>query len=97
MVFRASAAIENHSGYEFPWSMYQAIPFKAPTEYHDFHHNRNQGTYSGVLRFWDYVYGTNTQYFEWVQQGRPDTLKTMKFKKQHLTQQQGQQPQTKDD
>ena len=72
LMFRASAAVENHSGYEFPWSMYQAIPFKAPTEYHDFHHNRNQGTYSGVLRLWDMIYGTNTHYFEWVNQGRPE-------------------------
>lgn len=85
-IFRGSAAIENHSGYEFPWSMYQAIPFKAPTEYHDFHHNRNQETYSGVLRFWDYVYGTNKQYFEWVQAGRPDTFKTQKFKEKQRQQ-----------
>lgn len=81
-IFRLSAALENHSGYEFPWSMYQAIPFKAPTEYHDFHHNRNQGTYSGVLRFWDWVYGTNCEYFEWVRAGRPETLKSQKFKQQ---------------
>lgn len=83
MIFRACAAVENHSGYEFPWSMYQAIPFKAPTEYHDFHHNRNQETYSGVLRIWDFIYGTNHHYFEWVRAGRPDTLKTQKFKEQH--------------
>jgi sterol desaturase/sphingolipid hydroxylase (fatty acid hydroxylase superfamily) len=78
LAFRASAAVENHSGYEFPWSMYQAIPFKAPTEYHDFHHSKNLGTYSGVLRFWDWVYGTNRQYFEWVQNGRPMTRKSKK-------------------
>ena len=78
LIFRASAAVENHSGYEFPWSMYQAIPFKAPTEYHDFHHNRNQGTYSGVLRFWDWVYGTNTHYLEWVRMGRPETRRKTK-------------------
>ena len=77
-IFRASAAIENHSGYEFPWSMYQAIPFKAPTEYHDFHHHRNQGTYSGVLRFWDWVYGTNTHYLDWVCKGRPETRRKRK-------------------
>ncbi|CAB9526065.1 Methylsterol monooxygenase 1 [Seminavis robusta] len=81
-IFRLAASLENHSGYEFPWSMFQAIPFKAPTEYHDFHHNRNQGTYSGVLRFWDCVYGTNKHYFEWVRAGRPDTFKTQKFKEQ---------------
>lgn len=75
LIFRSSAAVENHSGYEFPWSMFQAIPFKAPTEYHDFHHNKNLGTYSGVLRFWDWVYGTNSQYFEWVRAGRPQRTK----------------------
>ena len=75
MCFRLSAAIENHSGYEFPWSMYQAIPFKAPTEYHDFHHNKNQGNYSGVLRIWDWIYGTNYHYFRWIRQGRPNGKK----------------------
>jgi sterol desaturase/sphingolipid hydroxylase (fatty acid hydroxylase superfamily) len=89
-VFRSSAALENHSGYEFPWSLYQAIPFKAPTEYHDFHHNRNLETYSGVLRFWDMVYGTNQHYFEWVRAGRPDTIKAQKFKEQQQQQKQKQ-------
>lgn len=70
LVFRLCAAIENHSGYEFPWSMYQAIPLKAPTEYHDYHHHRNRGNYSGVLRIWDCIYGTNIQYFKWIANGR---------------------------
>ena len=70
LVFRICAAIENHSGYEFPWSMYKAIPFKAPTEYHDYHHHRNRENFSGVLRIWDCIYGTNKHYFQWIADGR---------------------------
>ena len=55
---------ECHSGYEFSWSMFGAIPFMNESKYHNFHHLKNMGNYASFFRFWDSLFGTNMYYLE---------------------------------
>ena len=61
---RFNEAIDEHSGYEFPWSPYRLIPFQTSAAYHDFHHTNNVGNYSEFFIFWDYIFGSNKVYYE---------------------------------
>ncbi|CAB9511701.1 Fatty acid hydroxylase domain-containing protein 2 [Seminavis robusta] len=71
-VFAIWAALEIHCGYELPWNMYQALPFSVDARYHDFHHRyHHRGNYAAVFTIWDYIYGTNKEYYEWVRNGGP--------------------------
>ncbi|ORX99222.1 putative C-4 methyl sterol oxidase Erg25 [Clohesyomyces aquaticus] len=58
IVFRVFQAIDAHSGYDFPWSLHQFIPFWAGAEHHDVHHERFIGNYASSFRWWDYFLDT---------------------------------------
>jgi len=62
VIFRLLQTIECHTGYDFPWSPRQWIPFYGGSEYHDFHHETFKGNYASTLIIWDYVFGTDVQY-----------------------------------
>lgn len=62
--FRNTETHECHSGYEFPWSVYTAIPFMNDSSYHNFHHLKNIGNYASFFKFWDSIFGTNKYYYE---------------------------------
>jgi sterol desaturase/sphingolipid hydroxylase (fatty acid hydroxylase superfamily) len=51
-------AYNGHSGYVFPWSPLQVIPFCTNDDYHDFHHSHNSGNYSSQFRYLDIIFGT---------------------------------------
>jgi len=58
IVCRLFQAIDAHSGYEFPWSLHNFLPFWAGADYHDTHHERFIGNYSSSFRWWDYMMDT---------------------------------------
>lgn len=55
---------EAHSGYEFPWSIFRALPFTTAESYHAFHHSKNVGNYSTFFTVWDNVFDSNAEYYE---------------------------------
>ena len=63
-LFRILETNETHSGYEFPWSMYQILPFATDATYHNFHHLKNIGNYGSMFRCWDTLFQTNRYYYK---------------------------------
>lgn len=53
-----AATIDAHSGYEFPWNPYRCLPMASSATYHDFHHSKNVGNFSGAFTYLDYIFGT---------------------------------------
>mmetsp|Transcript_11278 Transcript_11278/g.1010 ORF Transcript_11278/g.1010 Transcript_11278/m.1010 type:complete len:140 (+) Transcript_11278:589-1008(+) len=60
---RLFETIDGHCGYEFSWSPYRLIPLSGSSEYHNYHHSHNVGTYCSFFTFWDTIFGTNKDYF----------------------------------
>ena len=58
IVLRVFQAIDAHSGYEFPISLHNFLPFWAGADYHDVHHEKFVGNYSSSFRWWDKVFDT---------------------------------------
>ena len=63
---RVGLTLDGHSGYDFSWSPYRMIPFSTGGEYHDYHHAANVGNYASNSAFWDYVFGTNKEYYKYL-------------------------------
>lgn len=57
VVVRQWEAAEGHSGYELPFSPSHLVPGYGGAEYHDFHHSRFHGNYSGFLGYLDGLFG----------------------------------------
>ncbi|KAK4476524.1 hypothetical protein RD792_015680, partial [Penstemon davidsonii] len=65
MILRQMEAIETHSGYDFPWSPLNFIPFYGGAVYHDYHHfvgGKSQSNFASVFTYCDTIYGTNKGY-----------------------------------
>ena len=62
---RQLAACETHSGYDFPFSPNNILPFFGGADLHDFHHRTYNGAYSSNFVWWDVLCGTDNGYFEW--------------------------------
>lgn len=62
IVLRLFQAIDAHSGYDFPISMHNWIPFWAGADHHDYHHQAFVGCYSTSFRWWDDIMGTDLSY-----------------------------------
>jgi len=60
---RIIQAVDDHCGYNFPWSPFRLLPFRAPSSYHNFHHSHNVGNYSTLLTIWDTLFGSNKAYY----------------------------------
>ena len=59
------ATINDHCGYDFPWSPKGILPFSTDSDYHNYHHSHgNNGNFSGNFSIWDTVLGTNVKFFE---------------------------------
>jgi methylsterol monooxygenase/4-alpha-methyl-delta7-sterol-4alpha-methyl oxidase len=63
LTIRIFETIDGHCGYEFSWSPFRLLPLSGSSEYHNFHHSHNLGTYGSFFTFWDTVCGTNKDYF----------------------------------
>ncbi|KAF3927494.1 hypothetical protein AA313_de0200342 [Arthrobotrys entomopaga] len=55
---RLFQAIDAHSGYHFPWSLYNFIPFWTGASHHDVHHEKFIGNYASSFRWWDWMMDT---------------------------------------
>ncbi|KAG2389604.1 hypothetical protein C9374_014164 [Naegleria lovaniensis] len=62
---RQLAACETHSGYDFPFSPNNILPFCGGADLHDFHHRTYNGAYSSNFIWWDVLLGTDNGYFAW--------------------------------
>jgi len=56
---RLMETVEDHSGYELPFSPTSFIPFVGGAVHHDHHHKTFDGNYSSVFTVWDRVFGTD--------------------------------------
>jgi len=59
---RLFQAIDAHSGYHFPWSLHNFIPFWSGADHHDFHHMAFTNNYATSFRWWDRICGTDDKY-----------------------------------
>jgi len=71
VAYRVFAAVGNHSGYEFPWSMFKVVPFGLDAPDHHWHHSKNDGNYGSFTIIWDVLFGTMSKI-----QIRGETIKT---------------------
>lgn len=75
---RIYKTLSAHSGYVFPWEIFQYVPFATTPEYHSYHHSQNNGNYGSMFIFWDYLFGTSTQYYKDVKSGKYGVQKNLK-------------------
>lgn len=76
LVVRVFQTVEVHSGYNFPWSLNNLIPFWGGAEFHDFHHMAFTGNYSSTFTWWDKIFGTDAAYNAWKHpQKQPENKK----------------------
>ncbi|PBL02770.1 hypothetical protein ARMGADRAFT_1023943 [Armillaria gallica] len=64
ITLRLFQAVDSHSGYDFPWSLQHFLPFWAGAEHHDFHHMTFTNNFSSSFRWWDRIFGTDTNYIK---------------------------------
>ncbi len=58
IILRLFQVIDAHSGYDFPWSLHNFVPFWAGAHHHDVHHEKFIGNYASSFRWWDYFMDT---------------------------------------
>ncbi|ORX61498.1 sterol desaturase [Hesseltinella vesiculosa] len=75
IVLRLFQAIDAHSGYDFPWSLHNIVPFWAGAEHHDYHHQAFIGNYSSSFRVWDYLFKTDVKYRAYRKRQKEERLK----------------------
>ena len=63
-IIRMINSFDEHCGYKFPWSMQRILPFHLNQEEHFYHHTENVGSYGSFFEIWDYVFGSNTSFFQ---------------------------------
>ncbi|CAL1567923.1 unnamed protein product [Knipowitschia caucasica] len=72
MVFNVYVSIEDHCGYDFPWSMHRMVPFGlwggAPK--HDSHHQKPGTNFAPFFSHWDWLAGTQAAPQATVQRSR---------------------------
>jgi 4-alpha-methyl-delta7-sterol-4alpha-methyl oxidase len=57
VIIRQWEAAEGHCGYSLPWNPSHLVPLYGGVEYHDFHHAKFHGNYSGFLGYLDRIFG----------------------------------------
>ncbi|AOW30984.1 C-4 methylsterol oxidase [Candida albicans P57072] len=73
IILRLFQAVDAHSGYEFPWSLHNFLPFWAGADHHDEHHHYFIGGYSSSFRWWDFI--LDTEAGPKAKKGREDKVK----------------------
>ncbi|XP_065185659.1 methylsterol monooxygenase 1-like [Sycon ciliatum] len=67
MSVRLLETIDVHSGYDFPLNPLHLIPGYAGARYHDFHHKNFTGNYGSTFIWWDWYFGTDGEYKQFLQ------------------------------
>ncbi|KAJ3034017.1 C-4 sterol methyl oxidase [Rhizophlyctis rosea] len=65
LAVRLVTVVDVHSGYDFPWSIRNVLPFWGGSDFHDYHHMAFVGNYSSTFRWWDWIFGTDAGYNNW--------------------------------
>jgi len=71
-LIRITETVDAHSGYCFPISPFNLLPFQGGPERHEYHHFYNRGSYGSFFCFWDWVCGTDLPF----KQHHQSSLKT---------------------
>ncbi|KAF9981294.1 C-4 sterol methyl oxidase [Modicella reniformis] len=74
MTFRLFQAVEAHSGYDFPWSTHNWLPFWSGSEHHDYHHMAFTNNFATSFRWWDHIFGTNNKYLAHKERQKKERL-----------------------
>lgn len=75
--------IDVHSGYNFPWSANNLIPFwggntfnivdiysyYSGADFHDYHHMAFVGNYASTFTYCDKIFGTDDKFWAWKKKG----------------------------
>lgn len=64
MVYHVYVSIEDHCGYDFPWSLSRLIPFGiygGPNK-HDVHHQKPNTNFAPHFSHWDKIFGTHADF-----------------------------------
>uniref|UniRef100_H3B4R1 Cholesterol 25-hydroxylase like 1, tandem duplicate 2 n=1 Tax=Latimeria chalumnae TaxID=7897 RepID=H3B4R1_LATCH len=64
MVFHVYVSVEDHCGYDFPWSTSRLVPFGmygGPAK-HDVHHQKPMSNFAPHFAHWDKIFGTHAEY-----------------------------------
>lgn len=67
LIFRLASSTDAHSGYEFPFSPFHFIPFGTTSEYHNYHHFKNIGTYGSYVTIWDTIFGSDEAFHKYLE------------------------------
>ena len=59
ILFRVSETVVNHSGYNFPWTMFTILPLQGTAKDHDDHHSKQVGNFGSLFSHWDRIMGTH--------------------------------------
>jgi methylsterol monooxygenase len=70
ITLRLFQAVDAHSGYDFPWSLHNIVPFWSGADHHDFHHQAFTNCFSTSFRYLDTIFGTDKKYHEYRAQQR---------------------------
>ena len=66
MTIRQIEAIDCHTGFHFPWSLANFLPFYCGPIHHDHHHKTYSGNYASTFTWWDWMCGTDVSYRNWL-------------------------------
>lgn len=55
-------SIDEHSGYEFPWSPFNLTKYNVSAEFHEFHHFSNTGAFGSIFNFYDKLFKTDLEF-----------------------------------
>ncbi|KAJ3249806.1 C-4 sterol methyl oxidase [Chytriomyces hyalinus] len=64
LALRLVLTVDNHCGYDFPWSIRHFFPVWAGADWHDYHHLAFIGNYGSTFRYWDWICGTDVGYIK---------------------------------
>jgi methylsterol monooxygenase len=65
LAVRMVQTIDAHQGFYFPWfNPLYLLPFYGGVRFHDFHHEKFTVNYASTFTFWDWVCGTDGEYWK---------------------------------
>ena len=78
IIIRQFEAADGHCGYDLPYNPVKLIPLYHGAVYHDFHHARFKGNYSGFLSYLDGFMGNTyiPQYLTYIKEKRNEKIES---------------------
>jgi sterol desaturase/sphingolipid hydroxylase (fatty acid hydroxylase superfamily) len=71
-------SVEEHGGYDFPWSPCRLLPFGSATAAgHDFHHsNDGKAIFGSQFHYLDSFFGTDIEFESFIAKRKDESKKT---------------------